>query len=140
MPGFGPVVEAVPTGIEYENGRLLATLFRGVPFPAGTSTVVEIDPETGAQSTLIGGLKTAIGVTQLSGSERYLVLQHSSGPAPFFGGPGVVLGFASPASAPQLLVNCLVRPTAMWFDAQSGNLYVAEMLSGRIVTFGLGFE
>jgi hypothetical protein len=139
VPGFGPVVEAVPTGIEYVNGRLLATLFRGVPFPAGTSTVVEIDPETGAYTSLIDGLKTAIGVTQLPGSDSYLVLQHSSGLGPFFGGPGVVLGFASPSSAPQLLVNCLARPTTMWFDAKSGNLYVAEMLSGRIVTFALGF-
>jgi hypothetical protein len=139
VPGFGPVVEAVPTGIEYVNGRLLATLFRGVPFPAGTSTVVEIDPETGAYSSLIGGLKTAIGVTQLAGTESYLVLQHSSGPAPFFGGPGVVLGFASPSSVPQVLADCLVRPTTMWFDAQSGNLYVAEMLSGRIVTLAFGF-
>ena len=139
VPGFGPVVEAVPTGIEYVNGRLLATLFRGVPFPAGTSTVVEIDPATGATSPLISGLKTAIGVTQLPGTESYLVLQHSSGLAPFFGGPGVVLGFASASSAPQLLANCLTRPTTMWFDASSGNLYVAEMLSGRIVTFAFGF-
>ena len=107
--------------------------------PESTSTVVEIDPETGAYSSLIDGLKTAIGVTQLPGTEGYLVLQHSSGLAPFFGGPGVVLGFASPSSAPQLLANCLTRPTAMWFDASSGNLYVAEMLSGRIVTFAFGF-
>ena len=67
--------------------------------PESTSTVVEIDPETGAYSSLIDGLKTAIGVTQLPGTEGYLVLQHSSGLAPFFGGPGVVLGFASPSSA-----------------------------------------
>ena len=139
VPGFGPVVEAVPTGIEYVNGRLLATLFRGVPFPAGTSTVVEIDPETGVYLPLIGGLKTAIDVTHLPGTDSYLVLQHSSGGAPFFGGPGVVLGFASPSSAPQLLADCLVRPTTMWFDAKSGNLHVAEMLSGRIVTFAFGF-
>ena len=67
------------------------------------STVVEIDPETSAYSSLIDGLKTAIGVTQLPGSDSYLVLQHSSGPLPpFFGGPGVVLGYASPSSAPQV--------------------------------------
>jgi hypothetical protein len=139
VPGFGPVVEAVPTGIEYVNGRLLATLFRGVPFPAGTSTVVEIDPETGAYSSLIGGLKTAIGITQLAGTDSYLVLQHSSGFAPFFGGPGVVLGFGSPSSAPHLLADCLARPTTMWFDAKRGHLYVAELLSGRIVTLAFEF-
>ena len=133
VPGFGPFVEAVPTGIAYAGERLLVTLFRGVPFPAGTSTVVEIDPATGGQATLIGGLKTAIDVTPLTGSESYLVLQHSSGPGPFFGGPGVLLGFDSPSAPAQLLVDCLDRPTTMWLDSRNGMLYVAEMLTGRIV-------
>lgn len=139
VPGFGPVVEAVPTGIEYVNGRLLATLFRGVPFPAGTSTVVEIDPDTGVYSSLIGGLKTAIGVAQLPGTDSYLVLQHSSGLGPFFGGPGVVLGFSSPTSTPQLLADCLSRPTTMWFDHRTGVAYVAEMITGRLVALALAF-
>jgi hypothetical protein len=133
VPGFGPFVEAVPTGIEYAGERLLVTLFRGVPFPAGTSTVVDIDPATGGQATLIGGLKTAIGVTPLAGSEGHLVLQHSSGLGPFFGGPGVVLGFDSPSAPPQLLADCLDRPTTMWLDSRNGILYVAEMITGRIV-------
>ena len=135
VPGFAPMIDAVPTGIEYVDGELLVTLFRGVPFPAGTSTVMRIDPTTGAQAPLISGLKTAIGVSQsdLAGSGGYLVLQHSSGPAPFFAGPGVLLAFASPAAAPQTLANCLTRPTTMWVDEQSGIVYVAELLSGRIV-------
>jgi hypothetical protein len=133
VPGFGPFVEAVPTGIAYAGERLLVTLFRGVPFPAGTSTVVDIDPATGAQATLIGGLTTAIGVTPLTGSAGHLVLQHSSGPGPFFGGPGVVLGFDTPSAPPQLLADCLDRPTTMWLDSRNGVLYVAEMLTGRIV-------
>lgn len=133
------MIDAVPTGIAYVDGELLVTLFRGVPFPAGTSTVMRVDPSTGAQSPLISGLKTAIGVARsdLAGAGGYLVLQHSSGPAPFFGGPGVLLAFASPSAAAQTLAACLTRPTTMWVDERSGVVYVAELLSGRIVALGI---
>lgn len=126
---------AVPTGIAYEDGDLLVTLFRGVPFPAGTSTVMRVDPATGAQAPLISGLKTAIGVAKsdLAGAGGYLVLQHSSGLGPFFGGPGVLLAFASPSAPAQTLASCLARPTTMWVDGPSGVVYVAELLSGRVV-------
>ena len=135
VPGFAPMIDAVPTGITAVDGELLVTLFRGVPFPAGTSTVMRVDASTGAQSPLIGGLKTAIGVAKsdLAGAGGYLVLQHSSGLGPFFGGPGVLLAFASPSATPQTLANCLARPTTMWVDEGSGVVYVAELLSGRVV-------
>ena len=142
VPGFAPMIDAVPTGIEYVDGELLVTLFRGVPFPAGTSTVMRVDPATGAQSPLISGLKTAIGVSRsdLAGAGGYLVLQHSSGMGPFFGGPGVLLAFASPSAAAQTLAACLARPTTMWVDEPSGVVYVAEMLSGRIVALSIAQE
>jgi hypothetical protein len=130
IPVGGPVIEAVPTGIEYLNGGLLVTLFRGVPFAPGTSSVVEIDPGTGQWSTFVGGLKTAIDV--LPRGDDYLLLQHSSGPAPFFAGPGVVLSIADPATPPITIANCLDRPTSMLLDA-AGTLYVTELLTGRIV-------
>ena len=48
LPIGGPVIEAVPTGIAYVDGRLLVTLFRGVPFAPGSSSVVEIDQSSGS--------------------------------------------------------------------------------------------
>jgi hypothetical protein len=136
----GPVVEAVPTGVEYVDGELLVTLFRGVPFAPGTSAVVQIDPSTGVQSPLLSGLKTAIGVLGIKDGEEksYLVLQNSSGLAPFFGGPGLVLQFDSPGGATRVLADCLARPTAMLRDEKTGTLYVTELLSGLIVALGLG--
>ena len=131
-------MEAVPTGIEYVDGRLLVTLFRGVPFAPGTSTVVQIDPGTGEQTAFISGLKTAIDIIALRHDGGYLVLQHSSGPGPFFGGPGVVLHFESPTSAPELVADCLVRPTSMTLDEKAGLLYVTELLSGRLVALEIG--
>ena len=59
------------------------------------------DLSTGVQSLFLSGLKTAIGVPGIMDGrdERYLVLQNSSGPAPFFAGPGLVLQFGSPGGA-----------------------------------------
>jgi hypothetical protein len=135
LPVGPPVVEAVPTGIEYADGRLLVTLFRGVPFPPGTSVVVQVEPSGGAQTPLITGLKTAIAVIRISsrGAHDLLVLQHSSGQAPFFGGPGLLLLFESPGAAPATLADCFTRPTSMVLDERTETIYLSEYLTGRIV-------
>ena len=131
----GPFMQAVPTGIAYSDGQLLVTLFRGVPFAPGTSVVEQVDPLTGDHSPLIAGLKTAIDVLPITEQDdtHYLVLQHSSGPGPFFGGPGLLLRFETPDSPPTVLANCLSRPTSMALDDKSGTIYVTELLTGRVV-------
>ena len=58
FPTFGgPLLQAVPTGIAYSGGQLLVTLFRGFPFPPGTSTVQQVDPLNGGQTAFITGLQ-----------------------------------------------------------------------------------
>ena len=64
------------------------------------------------------------------------MLQNSSGMAPFFAGPGVVLSVSDPALPPATIANCLDRPTSMLLGAR-GTLYVAELLTGRIVALPL---
>jgi hypothetical protein len=137
VPAGGPFLDAVPTGIAAFNGKLLVTLFRGVPFPPGTSTVQEIDPATATQSALISGRKSAIDVLPLSDSDDldYLVLQHASA-GPFFGSPGLVLHFETPADPPTMVTNCLVRPTTMTLNRKTGTLYVTEY-GGRVVAVNL---
>jgi len=136
LPG-GPFLDAVPTGIASFHGQLFVTLFRGVPFPPGTSTVEQIDPLTGSDTPFITGLKTAIDVLPIAGhgETNYLVLQHAS-VGPFFASPGLVLRFNSPASPPALIANCLTRPTSMTLDKKTGTLYVSEY-GGRIVAIAL---
>lgn len=99
---------------------------------------MQIDPATGAQAPFISGLKTAIGVTKtnLLGGDGYLVLQHASAGL-FFGGTGLVLGFASPSCPSQTLANGLTRPTAMWLNEKSGTLYVTELVSGSLIALQL---
>lgn len=139
-----PVIEAVPTGITFADGKLLVTLFRGFPFPAGTSTVQQVDPQTGSNSPLISGLKTAIDVlpiqsdTDANASAAYLVLEHSSG-ATMLSGLGRLLRFSSPTAAPVVISDCIPVPTSMALDPATGTLYMTQ-LSGRIATIAVAAE
>jgi hypothetical protein len=133
VPAGGPMLDAVPTGIAVNGGQLLVTLFRGVPFPPGTSSVEQIDLATATDTPFITGLKTAIDilpVTETDGTD-YLVLQHASA-GPFFGSPGQVKRFETPAGPATVLAACLTRPTSMSLDRQTNTLYVSEF-GGRIV-------
>ena len=132
-----PFIDAVPTGIDYADGQLLVTLFRGFPFPAGTSVVEQVDPETGVHAPLITGLRTAIDVLAVreGGDTDYLVLQHSAPggpPLPPFANPGRLLRFEEPSAAPTVIADCLTRPTSMVLDEKAGTLYVTEY-GGRVV-------
>jgi hypothetical protein len=135
FPAVGPpTMDAVPTGIREFDGQLFVTLFRGVPFAAGTSVVERVDPETGAHAAFVSGLKTAIDVlpTKEDGEDTSLfVLQHSSGPAPFFAGPGTLTHIQSSGST--TLASCLSRPSSMVRDEKSGAFYVTEVITGRLV-------
>jgi hypothetical protein len=142
----GPFVEAVPTGIRYVNGRLLVTLFRGFPFPAGTSVVEQVDRLTGQHAPLITGLKTAIDVLVTREDDdgdrgddgdgdrddhrAHLVLQHASGPV--LSGPGLLRRFTMDGP-PTLVTSGLNRPTSMILDKKTGTLYVTEIVGGRVV-------
>jgi hypothetical protein len=137
VPAGGPMLDAVPTGIAVNGDQLLVTLFRGAPFPPGTSTVESIDPATGTDTPFITGLKSAIDILPVAETDgtHYLVLQHASA-GPFFGSPGQVKRFDTPAGPATILAACLTRPTSMSLDRKSNILYVSEY-GGRIVAIAL---
>ncbi len=124
----GPFLQAVPTGIAVAGDQLLVTLLRGAPFPTGTSTVEQIDPATGSDTTFINNLTTAIDIIPVrkQGAAKYFVLEHSSA-GPFFAGAGEVLRFDDPAGPPVVLADCLTLPSSMTFDKSTGTLYVTEV-------------
>jgi hypothetical protein len=134
LPFGPPVVEAVPTGITYFHGQLLVTLFRGFPFPVGSSVVEQVNPSTGAHSVLISGLSTAIDVLPITskGDTDYLVLEFSTDM--LGGGPGSLLRFETPTSTPTVLAGCLVTPTSMTLDEKTNTLYITELATGRVVS------
>ncbi len=130
----GPFLEAVPTGIAVSGGQLLVTLLRGAPFPTGTSTVEQIDPATGGDTTLIDNLTTAIGIIPITkqGATQYFVLEASSA-GPFFAGNGDFLLFEDPAGPPVVLADCLTLPSSMTLNRNTGTLYVTEV-DGSLLT------
>lgn len=144
FPTLGPpFIDAVPTGIARTRGGLLVTLFRGAPFPPGTSVVTGVNLLTGGPTPFITGLKTAIDVRPLRSHHDtdHLVLLHASA-GPFFGSPGLLLRFETPAGPAEVIANCLTRPTSMTVDRDNGIVYITELtpvppgnpvVSGRIV-------
>lgn len=122
----GPFVQAVPTGINVSNGKLLVSLIRGAPFPTGVSTVEQIDPRTGHDSPLVSNLTTAIDTATAHGRHQPLLVLEMAASGPFFSGPGTVLRFDDPAVAPVTVANCLVRPTSMTRDSARRTLYITE--------------
>ena len=118
-------MEAVPTGIRTHAGQLLVTLFRGFPFPAGTSSVEQVDPSTGSRTALIDGLKAAIDVLAVGSgtveaSHDCLVLQHASSPV-LFAAPRTLARIDLGTGAAAVIADCLNRPTSMARDATTGS-------------------
>jgi hypothetical protein len=143
-PVGAPVLDPVPTGIAYANGKLLVTLFRGFPFAAGSSVAEAVDPVTGIHSPLITGLRTAIGVLPIrangdddSDQPNYLTIEHSS--QDMLGGPGILSRFATPSSAPVVIATCLTKPTSMTLDAKTGTLYITQVI-GNILSVPVNAE
>ena len=129
-----PMIEAVPTGIAAAGDRLVVTLFSGVPFAPGVSSVVQVDPATGQISPLINDLTTAIGIMPVrqTGAPGYFLLQTSSGPGPFFSGPGLLLRTDAAGLIPSEIVGCLAAPTAMTLDRRTGTMYLTDLTGGIV--------
>ncbi len=143
-PVGAPVIDAVPTGIVYVDGKLLVTLFRGFPFVAGSSVVEAVDPVTGSHSPLISGLRTAIGVLPIRGNgdadsvqPNYLTIEHAS--QDMLGEPGILSRFATPSGAPSVIANCLTKPTSMTLNARTGTLYITQVI-GNILSVPVNAE
>jgi hypothetical protein len=129
---FPPMTDAVPTGIREWNGRLLVTLLTGFPFAAGTSVVEEVDPSSGSHVVVLDGLTAALDVLPLAHGSRgasYLVLQHAS--QSFLEGHGVLRHLGG--AGPEVVADCLERPTSIVRDRLSGTLYVSQIVGGKVL-------
>jgi hypothetical protein len=128
-PEVGFPTDAVPTSVRpWHGGRVLMTLFGGVPFAAGTSSVRIVDLEERTQEMLIGGLTSASDVLSI-GSKLY-VLELS---ANLMGGaPGRLLRFATPTGSGQEIVGGLIGPSGMVYSPRHRAIFIAELFAGQI--------
>jgi hypothetical protein len=143
LPGAAgpPSVEAVPTGIAYDNGMVLVSLLSGGPFLPGVSRVKAVDPVTGDQADFLTGLRTAIDVLPVHEGDDtdYLVLENNFAPAPPFPPTGAsIRRFEMPGGSSAVVSGCTMhRPTSMSIDRKTGTVYVTELLLGTVVTVPL---
>lgn len=143
---FGPpVIEAVPTGLFMEGNQLLVTLFTGFPFVPELSEVQQVDTRTGARLSFIPGRSSAIEVLgnnrmyqeekaqraeRAQRGQRHFVLEFSTNLRA--NSPGRLLAFDSPVF-PQIVATGLISPTGMIRDAESGDIFITEIFTGRII-------
>ena len=138
----GPFVEPVPDNIHRVGNQLLVPLLTGFPFVAGLAEVQTVALKGGDRETLIPNLTSAIDVLHvetddLSG-DRYYALEFSASMLGIPQNPGVALPgrlkfFAASDAAPLTLVSNLISPTAMARDEATGDIFVTEIFTGRII-------
>ena len=129
--GFGPsVVEAVPDSIHLVDKQLLVTLLSGFPFPIGNAEVRAVDITTGTNTSFITGLTSAIDVLP-EADGGFLTLEFSTDM--LAGMPGRLSFYASPSASPLVLANCLITPTSMAQERKTGDVFVTEIFTGRVI-------
>jgi hypothetical protein len=124
-----PVVDAVPDSIRVDGDRLLVTLLTGFPFASGVSSVVSIDPHSGAVTPIISGLTTALDVVPLnSGSRKTYVIAEISTKLTE-GAPGRILLQRAGGEATAIVPE-IAFPTSVAVDARTGEIFATQIFPG----------
>ncbi len=134
----GPTMEVVPTSIRWNGDQLVVTLLSGFPFPAGTSEVAGIDPETGGRTQLIAGLSSAVDVLPLrqdNATVGFLALEYSL--AHLAGAPGQLRLFDAAGTSSALIAGGLVTPASMLYDDKAGQVVISLIGPGQLVSVPL---
>ncbi len=138
LPFGPPFTEAVPTSIRRLGFDLIVAQETGFPFASGVATVERINIREASQETFISGLTQVLDVLQAGPlSSVFFVVELSTNLLGDPPGPGRLLRFATPQSAPEVLADTLVFPTSVAFDASTGELFVTEVFSGTVVVVDL---
>jgi hypothetical protein len=133
-PSPASEVEAIPASIRFYGDQLLVTTLTGSPFPTAAAQVRIVDPATGSDAPFITGLSMATDVLPLRGRGRtseFLTLELSADARG--GAPGRLRRYTSASAAPIVVAECLNSPTSMARDERTGELFVTEIFTGRIV-------
>ena len=135
LPGGPPFVEAVPDNVRLYGNQLLITYLTGFPFAANLAEVRSVNLSTGAQATFIGGLTTAIDVLPVpipGDNDLFYTLEYSTAFLAQPLGPGRLRLYTSPTATPIVLAGNLTAPTSLARNSETGDLFVTEILAGRI--------
>jgi hypothetical protein len=145
LPFGPPFSEAVPNNVRLYGNRLLVSHLVGFPFAPGVSEVREVNLADGTHRSFVGGLTSAMDILPVAipgDYDLFFVLEFSANmlgsPTP----PGRLKLYrflksdnSNPEgdADPVLLVNNLISPTSLARDGETGDLYVTEIFTGRII-------
>jgi hypothetical protein len=135
LPIGPPVIDPVPNSIRLIGKSLLVSFLTGFPFPAGTAEVRKVRLVNAASEPFIGGLTAAIDVLpakNASNQDIFFTLEFSTNML-VADTPGRLTQFDQLGGAPVVLQTSLVSPTSMARDEASGDLFVTEIFTGRIM-------
>ncbi|MEO8383519.1 MAG: ScyD/ScyE family protein [Acidobacteriota bacterium] len=126
-----PFIDPVPDSLRVRGDALLVTNLTGFPFPAGSAEVKRLDPVTGASTSVITGLTSAIDSAPLGSTETspLLVLEFSK--AMLTGGTGRLRLFGT-AETPVLVADNLITPTSLSVDPRSGEIFITNIGPGMV--------
>jgi hypothetical protein len=134
----GPTMEIVPDSIHWNGDQLIVSLLSGFPFPAGTSQVVGINPQTGARTALIAGLSSCVDVLPLRQDDEtvgFLTLEYSL--AHLAGAPGRLRLFDPSGTSSTTLATGLVTPGSIVYDRKAGEVLIGLLSPGQLVSIQL---
>jgi len=134
----GPTMEVVPDSIHWNGDQLIVSLLSGFPFPAGTSQIVGIDPETGARTALIAGLSSAVDVVPLRENDTtvgFLALEYSL--IHLAGAPGRLRLFDASGASSTTIGTGLVTPASMIYDRKAGQVVIGLISVGQLISIQL---
>ncbi|MGA7306407.1 MAG: ScyD/ScyE family protein [Rhodothermales bacterium] len=118
-----PMVDAVPTGIDYQEGKLLVATLTGFPFNEGAASIFAIDT-LGSVTKLIGDLTTVVDVQGIPGG-GIVFLEHR------FGTDAGALYKFKDGELTELATG-LDQPVGLRIGHR-GEVYVSLLVKGQIV-------
>jgi hypothetical protein len=133
FPSFGPPAsDAVPDSIRVFENQFLVPLLVGFPFAPAVSSVRVVDPRSGTNQVFIGGLTRSIDILPVKerGSTHFLVLEYST---KFLAGAPGRLCRSAPIHHSDDHRGGLLGPTNMARDEKTGDIFITEIGSGRII-------
>ncbi|MBL8217668.1 MAG: hypothetical protein JNL62_00475 [Bryobacterales bacterium] len=134
--GFGPPIsDVVPTNVRAYGDQLLVTYLSGFPFAAGAGGAYLVDPATGAWQPFLANHTAVMDVLvrERPGSDRaqIWVLEFSGN---MLAQPAVPVRLVQyTTQTPEELQPGLITPVSMVMYPASGEIYISELGTGRIV-------
>lgn len=134
LPFGPPFIDVVPDNIRLIGKSLLVPFLTGFPFPGGAAEVRKIRLVNTANEPFITGLSSAIDVLPAKNSsdqDQFFTLEFSANM--LANGPGRLSRFDSVGGSRVVLVDNLISPTCLAQNPTTGDLYVVEIFTGRII-------